>query len=55
MGAWEFVRPYLETMLGDKVSLRYIGRPRRASPAEGSTTWHRVNQEAIVKKAFGIG
>jgi 2-oxoglutarate dehydrogenase E1 component len=55
MGAWEFVRPYLESMLGDKVSLVYVGRPRRASPAEGSATWHHVNQKAIVKKAFEIG
>ncbi|NIY18105.1 MAG: hypothetical protein GWM98_26175, partial [Nitrospinaceae bacterium] len=52
---WEFVRPYLQNMLGDKTPLRYIGRPRRASPAEGSTTWHNVNQQAIVKKAFEIG
>jgi 2-oxoglutarate dehydrogenase E1 component len=55
MGAWEFVRPNLQNMLGDKVPLSYIGRPRRASPAEGSATWHNVNQRAIIKKAFKIG
>lgn len=55
MGAWEFVRPCLEPILNGKLPLRYIGRPRRASPAEGSATWHRVNQEAIVKKAFESG
>jgi 2-oxoglutarate dehydrogenase E1 component len=55
MGAWEFVRPCLEPLLEGKVPLNYIGRRRRASPAEGSATWHRVNQEAIVKKAFKIG
>jgi 2-oxoglutarate dehydrogenase E1 component len=53
MGAWEFIRPYLLAMLDGKIPLNYIGRPRRASPAEGSTTWHNVNQKAIVKKAFG--
>jgi 2-oxoglutarate dehydrogenase E1 component len=52
MGAWEFVRPYLESILDGKLPLTYIGRPRRASPAEGSATWHRVNQKEILRKAF---
>jgi 2-oxoglutarate dehydrogenase E1 component len=52
MGAWEFVRPCLETILEERLPLRYIGRPRRASPAEGSATWHHVNQVGIVKKAY---
>lgn len=52
MGAWDFVRPRIERVLEGKVPLRYIGRPRRASPAEGSTTWHTRNQKAITEHAF---
>jgi 2-oxoglutarate dehydrogenase E1 component len=52
MGAWEFVRPCLEQWVEGRWPLRYIGRPRRTSPAEGSTTWHRRNQQAITEHAF---
>jgi 2-oxoglutarate dehydrogenase E1 component len=52
MGAWEAVRPHLEEVLGGRLPLRYVGRPRRASPAEGSMTWHRATQQAIVDRAF---
>jgi 2-oxoglutarate dehydrogenase E1 component len=52
MGAWEFVHPLLEALLAGKVPLRYIGRPRRASPAEGSTAWHQSNQAAIIAQAL---
>jgi len=52
MGAWEFARPCLMEMSDGRFPLRYIGRPRRASPAEGSTTWHRRNQQAITEYAF---
>jgi 2-oxoglutarate dehydrogenase E1 component len=51
MGAWEYVRPCLEALAGDR-PVRYIGRPRRSSPAEGSTTWHRRNQQAITQQAY---
>jgi 2-oxoglutarate dehydrogenase E1 component len=51
MGAWTYIRPALEGILGD-VPLRYIGRPARSSPAEGSTTWHKRNQQAITEHAF---
>lgn len=54
MGAWEFVRPCLEEWVTD-MPLRYIGRPRRTSPAEGSTAWHRRNQQAITAHAFQFG
>jgi 2-oxoglutarate dehydrogenase E1 component len=52
MGAWEAVRPPLEAVLEDRWPLRYVGRPRRASPAEGSMTWHRATQQAIIDRAF---
>ena len=39
MGGWEFVRPLIEARLGDRRPLRYVGRPRSASPSEGSAAW----------------
>jgi len=52
MGAWEFVRPLLEELLDKRWPLRYIGRVRNSSPSEGSSSWHAVNQRAIVEQAF---
>jgi 2-oxoglutarate dehydrogenase E1 component len=52
MGAWEAVRPPLEEVLEDRWPLHYVGRPRRASPAEGSMAWHRATQQAIIDRAF---
>ncbi len=55
MGAWEFVRPRLEGLIGGRAPLRYIGRARSASPAEGSSAWHQLNQKAIVDQALRRG
>jgi 2-oxoglutarate dehydrogenase E1 component len=55
MGAWEFMRPLLEELIGDRCPLRYIGRARSASPSEGSSTWHQLNQRALVERAFDLG
>jgi 2-oxoglutarate dehydrogenase E1 component len=52
MGCWEFVRPLLEEAAAGRRAPRYIGRPRSASPAEGSASWHAVNQRALVEEAF---
>ncbi len=57
MGAWDFVRPKLQDLLGGcgrgEPPVRYIGRPRASSPSEGSTAWHVVNQNALIQRAFG--
>jgi 2-oxoglutarate dehydrogenase E1 component len=55
MGAWEFMRPQLEELLGDRCPLRYVGRARSASPSEGSSAWHQLNQRALVERAFDLG
>jgi 2-oxoglutarate dehydrogenase E1 component len=52
MGAWSYLRFRLDEVLDGRLPLRYIGRPRRASPAEGSAAWHGQNQQAIVQYAF---
>jgi len=54
MGAWQYMRFRLEELIAGRWPLRYIGRPRRASPAEGSTTWHSRNQRAITEHAFKL-
>ena len=54
MGAWEFVRPLLSELVRNRWRLRYIGRSRSSSPAEGSAARHALNQEAIVQKSFSI-
>ncbi len=52
MGAWEFVRPELESLINSRWPLRYIGRSRNSSPSEGSSSWHAANQRAIVDQVF---
>ncbi len=50
-GAWYYAKPLIDKVLNG-LPLRYIGRPHRASPAEGSMSWHKVNQENIIKEAY---
>jgi 2-oxoglutarate dehydrogenase E1 component len=52
MGAWEYARPLLSELVRNRWHLRYIGRARSSSPAEGSTARHVHNQGAIVHQAF---
>ncbi len=52
MGAWSAAKPQLEFITNKQIPLRYIGRPRRANPAEGSAAWHKLNQAEIVERAF---
>jgi 2-oxoglutarate dehydrogenase E1 component len=52
MGAWDYVRPRLAHLIAGRWPLRYIGRPRASSPAEGSTAWHVANQGKIVDAVF---
>jgi 2-oxoglutarate dehydrogenase E1 component len=50
MGAWSFVAPRLQASLGRPP--RYVGRPERASPAEGYLSAHQEQQGAIVAEAL---
>jgi 2-oxoglutarate dehydrogenase E1 component len=52
MGAWEFVRPRLEGLIGGRWPLRYVGRARNASPAEGSSARHAANQARLITTVF---
>jgi 2-oxoglutarate dehydrogenase E1 component len=48
MGAWTYVAPRLRVSTGNSLIVRYIGRPERASPAEGYLSAHKAEQERIV-------
>jgi 2-oxoglutarate dehydrogenase E1 component len=54
MGYWEFVEPILRELVGDRQELKYAGRPRSASPSEGSSAWHAINQRLLVDQAFQL-
>jgi 2-oxoglutarate dehydrogenase E1 component len=53
MGAWTFVEPRLRTLLPNGMTLRYVGRPDRASPAEGNSVAHQTEQDRLVSEALG--
>jgi 2-oxoglutarate dehydrogenase E1 component len=54
MGAWRYIRPWLEAWApGGRV--QYAGRPDRSSPAEGMPDMHTVEQARIVREALGLG
>jgi 2-oxoglutarate dehydrogenase E1 component len=53
MGAWTFVRPRLEALMGDhREPPRFVGRTASASPATGSPESHHFEQEQIMEEAF---
>jgi 2-oxoglutarate dehydrogenase E1 component len=52
MGAWFYVAPRLGALLPPGASLEYVGRPERASPAEGYPDAHSAEQSRIVMEAL---
>ena len=54
MGAWEFVRPLIEELIAGRWPLRYVGRARSSSPAEGSAAWHQMTQQALIERVFEL-
>ena len=52
MGAWTFVRPHLEGILGDSVRLKYVGRRDSGTTAEGATKAHTTEQARIINEAI---
>ena len=51
-GAWSWAAPRLRGTVGNAVTIRYAGRPERASPAEGYTQAHNEEQARIVADAL---
>nr|MBA3258478.1 multifunctional oxoglutarate decarboxylase/oxoglutarate dehydrogenase thiamine pyrophosphate-binding subunit/dihydrolipoyllysine-residue succinyltransferase subunit [Gemmatimonadales bacterium] len=55
MGAWTYIEPKLREMAAEGVEVSYVGRPERASPAEGYPAAHIAEQNRIVREALGAG
>ena len=53
MGAWRYAEPHLRHQLREGQTLSYLGRPDRASPAEGYPAAHAAEQARIVGEALG--
>ncbi|NGX43530.1 MAG: Multifunctional 2-oxoglutarate metabolism enzyme [Chlamydiae bacterium] len=54
MGAWDFIRPHLRSMLPKKAAPKYIGRKRSASPAAGSFALHKREHAELIEALFGV-
>ncbi len=54
MGAWTYVSPRLRASTGTQLPVRYVGRPERASPAEGYASMHAEEQARIVSDALTL-
>ncbi len=52
MGAWSYISPRLQEIAGSELQLKYVGRPERASPAEGMAELHTIEQHRIVTEAY---
>ncbi len=55
MGAWDYIRKVLETVLDGRCPIYRVSRPPSAVPSEGSTAIHNHNQRNLVKMAFAMG
>ena len=54
-GAWTYVQPRLRASAGASVGVRYVGRPERASPAEGYMDAHQAEQARIIAIVMDTG
>jgi 2-oxoglutarate dehydrogenase E1 component len=54
MGAWTYVSPRLRAAAGNAMPVTYIGRPERASPAEGYQASHQREQKRIVAEVLEV-
>ena len=52
MGAWSFMEPRLRELVDDDLPVRYVGKPARPSPAQGSARFHKEEHAGIVQAAF---
>jgi multifunctional 2-oxoglutarate metabolism enzyme len=54
MGAWRYLEAKLRELVaeGHPMEIRYVGRPERASPAEGYPAAHAAEQGRIIREAL---
>jgi 2-oxoglutarate dehydrogenase E1 component len=53
MGAWQFLRVHWGQTLFDRLPFSGVFRPASASPATGSGSSHKLEQERLLSEAFG--
>ena len=54
MGAWGYAAPLLRVATGNMLTIRYIGRSERASPAEGYAKPHEEEQKRIIRDVLTV-
>lgn len=52
MGAWSYLASKLAELAPAGVAVSYVGRPERASPAEGYPAAHAAEQNRIIREAL---
>ena len=52
MGAWTYMEPRLRELVDGELPVRYVGKPARPSPAQGSAAFHKKEHAQIVRAAF---
>ncbi len=53
-GAWDYVKEELYNIVKDNQTLKFIGRPRRSSPAVGEPNVHKSEQSRIVNETLTL-
>ncbi|WP_257346815.1 2-oxoglutarate dehydrogenase E1 component [Pseudalkalibacillus decolorationis] len=54
MGSWSYIESKIKATASDKVSVSYIGRPERSSPAGGEPDIYKKEQERIINQALQL-
>jgi len=54
MGAWDYIEPSVGSLLAGRYSFSVIARAPSASPAAGSATRHKLEQESLLNQAIGV-
>jgi 2-oxoglutarate dehydrogenase E1 component len=55
MGAWSYLSTKLAELAPAGARVTFVGRPERASPAEGYPAAHAAEQSRIIREALGTG
>ncbi len=54
MGAWPVIQSYLKDIVTESVTVGYIGRPKRSSPATGDPDIHKQEQTWILEDSLNV-
>jgi 2-oxoglutarate dehydrogenase E1 component len=54
MGAWSYIEPRIRELAKEGMTVGYIGRPKRSSPASGYQQIHSFEQSYIVTQALTL-